>query len=218
MHHSVVTLIRMPCSCVLQKPNCDLLVSVKRFLTLILHTISQTLQQRPWWARNPNVVRARSLPDQQSYELVGVDRGIDWCSSAWCRRHWRRMGSSRREIGLGGLREVINLDRVAGLRSSVRGWHWDLLTALSNILGSEVCIVASICLDRFQALACLLSCDALQLLCLLVDNLGYVLVLRVDEFFILCVHEWDKEGHRSCEKSKAPSWQKFEKVVADESS
>lgn len=116
------------------------------------------------------------------------------------------MLSRRGEVSLWCLREIFNLDSAGRLRSTICAWHgWDLLTALSNVLGGKVCIVSSVSLDSVQSLACLFRGDSLQLLGLLSNNVGCMLVLRIDELLVLGIDERDEECDRGCEKSKSPA-------------
>lgn len=52
----------------------------------------------------------------------------------------------------------------------------------------------------------------------MINDLGNMLVLRVNELLVLCVNKRDKEGNRGREESEAPAWQELEEIVADQGS
>lgn len=121
------------------------------------------------------------------------------------------------KVNCRGLGEVSLLEvSCACCACSVSIDDWDLLSALSDVLRSQVGVVTSITLYSLKALASLLSGNVSDLLSLLGNNFVCVLKLLIDQFFVLSVDKWNEEDNAGCEESKAPAREELHKVVAEE--
>ena len=110
-------------------------------------------------------------------------------------------------MGLGSLWEVslgdtsVDGSAVSAVGGVGRRWHLslNLLSALSNVLRCNIGVFSGVSLDGLGSFASLLGRQITELLCLLDGDIGNVLVLRVDQLFVLSVDERDEEGDTGSE-------------------
>jgi hypothetical protein len=65
---------------------------------------------------------------------------------------------------------------------------------------------------------CVVAGKLLDLLGLLVDNIGGIVDVVVDELFIRLVYEWAEEEDGGRDESKTPEWDDLNQIVGQKSS